>query len=159
MGKWIITFAIVFTLITTAGLTYFYYLIINEEYEAEEAALREVLAETEMSHGEVHDVYRGEETVYTISDENEAQLFFFTFEDGVLAEVDEDELLSRSQIREVFTEQNETTSLRSIRLGYDNVPVFEVTYDLNDGRYGFDYYDAENGERIKRYRLNRERSS
>lgn len=152
-----IIISMVVLVILLSGVFIFFFQIWNEENRLEEKMKAEALSKvSKLKTIEDIDKFTGENEYYFIFGKN-------SLEWDVLVWINEEEVhskylydwFSKEEILKEAELKNPNITIKRITAGInpENVLIYEILYEDNEGKLGYIYYDLLSGELLKMYRL------
>ncbi|MFF2875662.1 DUF5590 domain-containing protein [Gottfriedia sp. NPDC057991] len=104
---------------------------------------------------EASDYFHGKEQAIVVSGKDDANNEMIAWvQDGEVITRKKSEGLTQKQIIDKVVSERNPKKIHKVKLGIENkIPLWEVVYIDQDGRYNFYYAAFENGELLKRYSI------
>ncbi|MGO4888076.1 DUF5590 domain-containing protein [Anaerobacillus sp. MEB173] len=157
MKKWILIIALFLMTLIIWQFSLFYQSIQETKLVTQDEALAIMNEKLNISEVDDVDFYHGTEAYQIIHAKNDhgEEIIVWVSEDGeqIIKKKVEDGLRIE-EVEQFIQDELSPQKIISIRLGMENhLPVYEIVYIHEDGRYSFHYVTFEDGSFVKRYHL------
>ncbi|MBM7552495.1 DUF5590 domain-containing protein [Thalassobacillus pellis] len=143
------------------GFSYWVYTGIMEEKTAGFQKAKELaLAETSLTQAISVQNYNGDRAVHIVTGKTEKNIKGYAFvnpeKDKIIKFIQQSEILNKADMKKAWQSSCENCQMIEVQLGMENeVPLWEITYIDDQGRYVFAYFDVKSGKRKQLFAFKR----